>query len=402
MIQRYFLYTLFKLKFSLYFIQNKIPLGPFHTLIKLKLSIQKTSEASFGKCFSFETHEKSQGGKFPEPFQDHSIFKFSLYEMKLLLLTIAAAVISAESPPMYTSKPAPQLQCDDGQTPISCPGIGSACSIEECVRKECGALGGNMRNCPDGKSRCSLFPCPPIACTMDVKTCPDGSFVSRDPSNGCKFKSCPKIVIDCLPGSRKCQDGSVVYRDPSNNCQFKPCIVIDCSREPRKCPDGSVVYRDPRNKCQFKPCPVIKACPKDLRRCWDGSFVARDPKNKCRFKRCPRKPKCPKDVRKCWNGKIVKRNPRNKCRFDKCPRKPQCPKDIRACWDKSIVRRNPKNKCRFHRCPRKCPYGVKPIRCGNELACSKKQCALRTCGPKGVRLCSDGDYICKPKSCPYK
>lgn len=28
-------------------------------------------------------------------------------------------------------------------------------------------------------------------CTMDVKECSDGSFVSRDPENNCEFKKCP-------------------------------------------------------------------------------------------------------------------------------------------------------------------------------------------------------------------
>ena len=31
----------------------------------------------------------------------------------------------------------------------------------------------------------------PIMCTADVKTCPDGSFVSRNPNKGCAFAPCP-------------------------------------------------------------------------------------------------------------------------------------------------------------------------------------------------------------------
>lgn len=30
-----------------------------------------------------------------------------------------------------------------------------------------------------------------IFCTADVKPCPDGSFVSRNPANGCAFDPCP-------------------------------------------------------------------------------------------------------------------------------------------------------------------------------------------------------------------
>ena len=31
----------------------------------------------------------------------------------------------------------------------------------------------------------------PLMCTTDVKTCPDGSFVSRNPNKGCAFARCP-------------------------------------------------------------------------------------------------------------------------------------------------------------------------------------------------------------------
>lgn len=31
-------------------------------------------------------------------------------------------------------------------------------------------------------------------CIMDVNVCPDGSYVARDPANGCAFKPCPEII----------------------------------------------------------------------------------------------------------------------------------------------------------------------------------------------------------------
>ena len=31
----------------------------------------------------------------------------------------------------------------------------------------------------------------PIVCTPDVQACSDGSFVARDPDNGCVFRPCP-------------------------------------------------------------------------------------------------------------------------------------------------------------------------------------------------------------------
>jgi hypothetical protein len=31
----------------------------------------------------------------------------------------------------------------------------------------------------------------PVACTADARQCPDGSYVSRNPANGCAFDACP-------------------------------------------------------------------------------------------------------------------------------------------------------------------------------------------------------------------
>jgi hypothetical protein len=30
-----------------------------------------------------------------------------------------------------------------------------------------------------------------IACTMEAKACPDGSYVGRDPDKNCEFRPCP-------------------------------------------------------------------------------------------------------------------------------------------------------------------------------------------------------------------
>ena len=35
------------------------------------------------------------------------------------------------------------------------------------------------------------MPDDPIVCTADVKQCPDGSTVSRNPARGCAFEPCP-------------------------------------------------------------------------------------------------------------------------------------------------------------------------------------------------------------------
>ena len=30
-----------------------------------------------------------------------------------------------------------------------------------------------------------------VVCTMEAKSCPDGSYVGRDPARNCEFKPCP-------------------------------------------------------------------------------------------------------------------------------------------------------------------------------------------------------------------
>jgi hypothetical protein len=35
------------------------------------------------------------------------------------------------------------------------------------------------------------MPDDPVVCTADVKLCPDGRYVSRNPANGCVFDPCP-------------------------------------------------------------------------------------------------------------------------------------------------------------------------------------------------------------------
>ncbi len=37
----------------------------------------------------------------------------------------------------------------------------------------------------------------PVACTEDAKECPDGSFVSRDPTNDCEFFPCDDKFTTC-------------------------------------------------------------------------------------------------------------------------------------------------------------------------------------------------------------
>ncbi len=42
----------------------------------------------------------------------------------------------------------------------------------------------------------NLTPDEPVVCAQDAKECPDGSYVSRDPTNDCEFDACPELEID--------------------------------------------------------------------------------------------------------------------------------------------------------------------------------------------------------------
>jgi hypothetical protein len=39
---------------------------------------------------------------------------------------------------------------------------------------------------------CGCAEKPRIACTMEAKACPNGSYVGRDPQKNCEFRPCPK------------------------------------------------------------------------------------------------------------------------------------------------------------------------------------------------------------------
>lgn len=107
---------------------------------------------------------------------------------------------------------------------------------------------------------------PPPFCQDDVKQCPHGQTVRRDPMNNCEFANCPSLKA-CTKELKRCDNGRSVGRDPLNDCEFHPCDVpaghsgqpnkepMMCTQEVKQCPDGSYVGRDSYNNCAFKPCP---------------------------------------------------------------------------------------------------------------------------------------------------
>jgi hypothetical protein len=49
-----------------------------------------------------------------------------------------------------------------------------------------------------------------VYCTSDMKACPDGSYVSRDPENDCEFNACPSVCTDSDGGYNKDIKGTTV------------------------------------------------------------------------------------------------------------------------------------------------------------------------------------------------
>ena len=113
-------------------------------------------------------------------------------------------------------------------------------------------------------------------CFKDLKDCGDGTFLRRDPNNGCGFPLCP---VRAEPTSRPAQavptpaPGSPFWgqeeKTPQEEKKPAPAPapapasniaeVIRCRSDALACKDGTSVWRDPRNGCDFPACPVRPA-----------------------------------------------------------------------------------------------------------------------------------------------
>merc|ERR1740123_435917 len=271
----------------------------------------------------------------------------------------------------------------------------------------------------------------PRLCTMDVKTCPDGKYVSRDPDNSCEFYPCaPPIVGQC---EHVCNDGTKAQLtadgcvcaanttpmpplvgqcehvcNDGTNAQLTAygCVCADtpqsCSADVMRCPDGKYVSRDPKNGCEFDPClPTARVCTTDVKTCSNGEYVSRDPNNNCEFGPCVSTGLvCTADVKTCTNGKSVSRDPNNNCKFAPCGPTYVCTEDALKCPNGKVVSRDPKNDCKFHPCVPTLP-SRHPWQCEHRFWRSCR--FIDTCGVApngGVGFC-DGKWCrCKVGYCP--
>jgi hypothetical protein len=178
----------------------------------------------------------------------------------------------------------------------------------------CEALIASCEACKEGvsvkefcKKNVGYSGCPNTVCTQDVKTCEDGTYVSRD--ENCKFPTCP---------DKKCPDKCVSWFDGCNICkcdssQNKKCTLKFCQKhdvpeclddeepeEPYNCYTREV-WQDEKRKwcCENKRlgCAPQVNCPRDCSSWYDGcnTCTCNDGNiGACTKKNCFRKeePKC--------------------------------------------------------------------------------------------------------------
>ena len=196
------------------------------------------------------------------------------------------------------------------------------------------------RHCPQPSCMEDMF-CPPVVCvegqcveeehlcTMDVKECKDGSFVSRSGPN-CEFAPCPD------PG--QCQEDF--------HCPQPPCL------EGMPCPSMICV----EGECVVDEQEPI-GCPEDLKQCPDGSYVGRSEPD-CEFDQCAPYIKC-RDTDDC---------PKVRCMFGApgCPEY-ACDKRRGICIDL--------NEGRESSC------------------CKDPEPSTMECGRSGCHCCGDGEWL---------
>ncbi len=73
--------------------------------------------------------------------------------------------------------------------------------------------------CPE-HSKCKEGSCTIKSCTPEVRSCPDGSYVGRDPANNCKFRTCKPT----------CGNG-ICEQEEQQTCTQKICIPGNCPQD---------------------------------------------------------------------------------------------------------------------------------------------------------------------------
>lgn len=105
------------------------------------------------------------------------------------------------------------------------------------------------------------------SCPQDLKTCPDGSEVARNPDT-CEFFECLDAKQACASDAKLCPDGSYVGRS-GPDCTFEcpePCSINDPCAEGGCYGNGSEAYcYSHDNVCQIfcgsDGCSILESYP---------------------------------------------------------------------------------------------------------------------------------------------
>ena len=84
-----------------------------------------------------------------------------------------------------------------------------------------------------------------VACTDDVRYCNDGAILNRDINNGCNFPECPTLVPTSTPSG-----------SPTTPAPSPVASEGACTNDVSYCLDGTILTRDINNDCRFPDCPA--------------------------------------------------------------------------------------------------------------------------------------------------
>lgn len=152
-------------------------------------------------------------------------------------------------------------------------------------------------------------PTPRPTCPVDLKVCPSGFTVSRDPFNNCEFRTCP--IVSSVCGNNICETDEEINKSCSIDCA--PTVTPTPTQAPKctsheytqwsECING---YRTRKlisslpEGCKQGVSPIFGEvcgsgsliCTTDTKACDDGTWVSRDPSNNCEFMQCPGQTEC--------------------------------------------------------------------------------------------------------------
>jgi len=89
-------------------------------------------------------------------------------------------------------------------------------------------------------------------CTDEIIRCGDGSFVGKDPENGCEYFACAPSTDRPTRSPTPYPTERIVSMASSVHSKYN--ARVNCGKELHKCADGHYVGQDPGNSCEYYPC----------------------------------------------------------------------------------------------------------------------------------------------------